>query len=98
MTNLQEAKLAREAEICFATLALATDYDCWNTAHGDVEIANALRVLAANVDLPRRTVGRVAAALPARTRRPCPTALGHAITTARPATPATVRRHHAPRP
>src|SRR4030095_13479237 len=38
MTNLQEAKLAREAEICFATLALATDYDCWNESAGDVEI------------------------------------------------------------
>src|SRR5207244_11042492 len=38
MTNLQEAKLAREAEICLATMALATDYDCWKTAHGDVEI------------------------------------------------------------
>src|ERR1043166_3746570 len=38
MTNLQEAKLAREAEICLATMALATDYDCWNTAHGDVQI------------------------------------------------------------
>ena len=36
MTNLQEAKLAREAEICLATMALATDYDCWNTEHGDV--------------------------------------------------------------
>src|SRR5207237_9808955 len=61
MTNLQEAKLAREAEICFATLALATDYDCWNTAHGDVEIEDVLRVLAANLDLARRPVGRLAA-------------------------------------
>ncbi len=42
MTNLQEAKLAREAEICFATLALATDYDCWNEAAGDVEIDHVL--------------------------------------------------------
>ena len=96
MTNLQEAKLAREAEICFATLALATDYDCWNTAHGDVEIENVLRVLAANVDLARRTVGRVAAALPARTGCPCPTALDHAIITDRAAIPATVRRELAP--
>ncbi|HJQ84385.1 MAG TPA: S-methyl-5'-thioadenosine phosphorylase, partial [Candidatus Binatia bacterium] len=54
MTNLQEAKLAREAEICLATLALATDYDCWNTAHGDVEIEEVIRVLSANVDLARR--------------------------------------------
>src|SRR5204863_512333 len=90
MTNLQEAKLAREAEMCFATLALATDYDCWNEAAGDVEIEDVLRVLAANVDLARRTVGRVAAALPARTGCPCPTALDHAIITDRAAIPATV--------
>src|SRR2546427_10330624 len=96
MTNLQEAKLAREAEICFATLALATDYDCWNTAHGDVEIENVLRVLAANVGLARRTVVRGAAALPARTGCPCPTALDHAIITDRAAIPATVRRELAP--
>src|SRR4029077_11537096 len=51
MTNLQEAKLAREAEICFGTLALATDYDCWNQAAGDVEIEHVLTVLKHNVDL-----------------------------------------------
>jgi len=96
MTNLQEAKLAREAEICFATLALATDYDCWNTAHGDVKIEDVLRVLAANVDLARRTIARVAAALPARTGCPCPTALDHAIITERAAIPASVRRDLAP--
>ena len=96
MTNLQEAKLAREAEICFATLALATDYDCWRTGHGDVEIADVLRVLTANVDLARRTIGRIAAALPARTGCPCPTALEHAIITDRAAIPAAVRRELAP--
>src|SRR5438094_7886590 len=96
MTNLQEAKLAREAEICLATLALATDYDCWNAAHGEVEIEDVLRVLAANVGLARRTITRVAAALPARTGCPCPTALDHAIVTERAAIPATVRRELAP--
>ncbi|HYR97224.1 MAG TPA: S-methyl-5'-thioadenosine phosphorylase [Candidatus Binatus sp.] len=96
MTNLQEAKLAREAEICLATLALATDYDCWNTAHGDVEIEDVLRVLSANVDLARRTIGRVAASLPARTHCPCPDALRNAIITERSAIPAEVRRDLAP--
>src|SRR5437867_2169776 len=96
MTNLQEAKLAREAEICLATLALVTDYDCWNAAHGEVEIEDVLRVLAANVGLARRTITRVAAALPARTGCPCPTALDHAIVTERAAIPATVRRQPAP--
>jgi len=96
MTNLQEAKLAREAELCFATLALATDYDCWNTAHGEVDIHDVLRVLAANVDLARRTVGMVATTLPARTGCPCPDALQNAIITDRAAIPAAVRAELAP--
>ena len=92
MTNLQEAKLAREAELCLATLALATDYDCWNTAHADVQSDDVLRVLHANVDLARRTVTRLAAALPARSGCPCPTALEHAIITDRAAIPEAARR------
>jgi 5'-methylthioadenosine phosphorylase len=92
MTNLQEAKLAREAEICLATLALATDYDCWNTEHGDVTIEEVLRVLSANADLARRTVARLAANLPQRTGCPCPTALETAIITERSLIPAEVRR------
>jgi 5'-methylthioadenosine phosphorylase len=96
MTNLQEAKLAREAELCFATLALSTDYDCWNTSHGEVEIEEVLRVLAANVDLARRTVARVAGALPARTGCPCPNALANAIITDPALIPADVRRELEP--
>jgi 5'-methylthioadenosine phosphorylase len=96
MTNLQEAKLAREAEICLGTLALATDYDCWNTDHGDVEIEDVLRVLTANVDLARRTIARVARALPPRTGCPCPTALANAIITDRAAIPAAIRTELAP--
>jgi 5'-methylthioadenosine phosphorylase len=96
MTNLQEAKLAREAEICLATLALSTDYDCWNTEHADVEIEDVLRVLSANVALARRTVAAVAAALPGRTGCPCPTALANAIITDRAAIPESVRRELAP--
>ena len=96
MTNLQEAKLAREAEICFATLALATDYDCWNTAHGEVDIGEVLRVLGANVELARRTVAGVAARLPERRGCPCPDALANAIITERAAIPAAVRRDLAP--
>jgi 5'-methylthioadenosine phosphorylase len=63
MTNLQEAKLAREAEICFATLALATDYDCWNEAVGNVEIEQVLKVLQQNVELAQRTIRRAVTAL-----------------------------------
>ncbi len=96
MTNLQEAKLAREAELCLATLALATDYDCWNATHADVQIEEILRVLQANVDLARRTVARLAAELPPRTGCPCPHALEHAIITDRAAIPAEVRRELGP--
>ena len=62
MTNWQEAKLAREAEICFASLALVTDYDCWNPTPTHVVIDDVLRILAANADLARRAVAGVAAA------------------------------------
>ncbi len=96
MTNLQEAKLAREAELCFATMALATDYDCWNTAHADVQIEEILRVLQANVDLARRTIARVAASVPARSGCPCPTALQHAIITDRALIPPAVKAALAP--
>jgi 5'-methylthioadenosine phosphorylase len=92
MTNLQEAKLAREAELCFATLALSTDYDCWHTEHADVEIEEILRVLQANVDLARRTIAAVAARLPARQGCPCPEALKNAIITDRATIPPDVRR------
>src|SRR5947208_16815456 len=63
MTNIQEAKLAREAEICFATLALSTDYDCWNEAVGNVEIEQVLKVLQQNVELAQRTILHVVKAL-----------------------------------
>jgi 5'-methylthioadenosine phosphorylase len=95
MTNLQEAKLAREAELCFATMALATDYDCWRTGE-DVAIEAILAVLAANVDLARRTIATIAGALPPRTSCGCARALEHAIITSRDAIPADVRRDLAP--
>ena len=96
MTNLQEAKLAREAELCFATLALATDYDCWREGHDDVQIEEILQVLAANVELARRAVAALAPRLPAPTGCPCPRALEHAIITDRAAIPADVKRDLAP--
>jgi 5'-methylthioadenosine phosphorylase len=96
MTNLQEAKLAREAELCFATLALATDYDCWRTGHEDVRIEDVLRVLTANVELARRTVAGVAAALSGRGGCACARALEHAIITPREVIPEAVLRDLAP--
>ncbi|MGZ8435561.1 MAG: MTAP family purine nucleoside phosphorylase, partial [Candidatus Binatia bacterium] len=83
MTNLQEAKLAREAEICFGTLALATDYDCWNEQAGDVEIERVLAVLHNNVALARRTIGAALAALAEPRLCSCASALKDAIITDR---------------
>ncbi len=82
MTNWQEAKLAREAEICFASLALVTDYDCWNEEEGAVVVEDILRILHDNADLARRTVAHVAGALPAQRTCGCATALENAIITA----------------
>jgi 5'-methylthioadenosine phosphorylase len=81
MTNLQEAKLAREAEICFGTLALATDYDCWNETAGDVEIEHVLKVLAANVALAQKTIRRVVHSLPDSRSCACASSLKNAIIT-----------------
>lgn len=83
MTNLQEAKLAREAEICFGTLALATDYDCWNEHAGHVEIEHVLAVLKRNVDLAQRTIRRSAGELAGARSCACATALKDAMITER---------------
>jgi 5'-methylthioadenosine phosphorylase len=62
MTNMPEARLAREAEICYASVAMVTDYDCWHDGHGAVDVATVVAVLGANAARARATV----AALPAR--------------------------------
>ncbi len=56
MTNMPEAKLAREAEICYATMAMVTDYDCWHPDHAHVEVADILKVLIANADKARDVI------------------------------------------
>jgi 5'-methylthioadenosine phosphorylase len=91
MTNLQEAKLAREAEMCFASMALVSDYDCWNPHGEDVTIAEVLRVLAANVELARKVVVETVSRLPAQRACSCASALAHAIITDRARIPAKVK-------
>jgi 5'-methylthioadenosine phosphorylase len=91
MTNLQEAKLAREAEICFGTLALATDYDCWNEAAGDVEIDHVLTVLKHNVELAQRTIRHAVVQLSAGRSCTCASALKDAIITERARIPKKLR-------
>jgi 5'-methylthioadenosine phosphorylase len=81
MTNLPEARLAREAEICYATLALATDYDCWHQSEEDVSVTAVLEVLARNVSLARRVVRGAVARMEPRRSCPCAHALDHAVVT-----------------
>ena len=85
MTNMPEAKLAREAELCYATVAMVTDYDSWHPDHGSVDIQAIIRVLHENADNARRLVARLAQDMP-RTHEPCPvgsdTALEYALMTA----------------
>ena len=91
MTNLQEAKLAREAEICFGTLALATDYDCWNQSAGDVDIEEVLTVLKQNVRLAQNIISKVVGYSFAERSCRCATALKDAIITERSKIPKNVR-------
>ncbi len=91
MTNLQEAKLAREAEICFGTLALATDYDCWNQAAGDVGIENVLTVLRQNVALAQKIIQRAVTLLADSRSCSCRSSLKDAIITERARIPKKIR-------
>jgi 5'-methylthioadenosine phosphorylase len=90
MTNLQEAKLAREAELCFASLALCTDYDCWHESEDEVDAASILAVLHANATLAASTVAMLARALPSDDCA-CRHALEFAIVTDRATIPAATR-------
>lgn len=81
MTNLQEAKLAREAEICYATLALVTDYDCWHETEEAVHTQGVLEILAQNADAARTVIRRCIAALDLSDRCGCEDALANAILT-----------------
>ncbi len=85
MTNMPEAKLAREAEITYATIAMVTDFDCWHPGHEAVEVSDVIAVVRANADAAARLVARLARDFPAE-HEPCPVgsdrALEHAIMTA----------------
>jgi len=91
MTALQEAKLAREAEMCFASLALSTDYDCWHESEAEVDATAILRVLRDNADRARATVAALAAGLPEGDCA-CRHALEGAIVTDRSTIPESTRR------
>jgi 5'-methylthioadenosine phosphorylase len=71
MTNMPEAKLAREAEICYATLAMVTDYDCWKEDHANVDVASVIAIMKSNTEKAQRLVGRLARGFPSE-HPPCP--------------------------
>jgi len=91
MTNLQEAKLAREAEICYATMAMVTDYDCWHQEHDAVSVDQVVAVLHQNSANASRAVRAAVAAMPRERACACATALKFAILTSPEAFPAATR-------
>ncbi|HXZ33396.1 MAG TPA: S-methyl-5'-thioadenosine phosphorylase [Terriglobales bacterium] len=91
MTNLQEAKLAREAEICYVTVAMVTDYDCWHPHHDSVTVDQVVAVLVKNAENACRVVQQSVAAMPTKRNCKCNSALAHAIISEREKIPAATR-------
>jgi 5'-methylthioadenosine phosphorylase len=81
MTNLQEAKLAREAEICYVTVAMVTDFDCWHPDHDSVTVGQIVSVLVKNSENAAKVVKSTVAALPKSRSCKCGHALANAILT-----------------
>lgn len=81
MTNMPEAKLAREAEICYATVAMVTDFDCWHPDHDAVTVQDIITVLTDNAERAKRLVARLARDFP-REHEPCPIGSDRALDTA----------------
>jgi 5'-methylthioadenosine phosphorylase len=92
MTNLQEAKLAREAEICYATMAMVTDYDCWREGHDDVTVDQIVAVLHQNAANAAKVVRAAVAAMPSERTCACASALKYAILTQHDAIPMATRK------
>ena len=96
MTNLQEAKLAREAEICYTTLALVTDFDCWHEGHENVTVDMIIATLKQNAVTAQQVVANAVARLPVDRGCECAAALGSAIITRPDLIPSDVKRDLAP--
>jgi len=92
MTNLQEAKLAREAEICYVTIAMVTDYDCWHEEHDAVTVDNIIANLMKNAENACKVVATAVECMPAVRSCKCGSALAHAIITDRKLAPEATRR------
>jgi len=92
MTALQEAKLAREAEICYGVLAMVTDYDCWHPEHDAVTVTQVLDYLSRNVENSQKIVRQAVRALPVERTCKCGSALAHAILSDRKKIPAAAKK------
>ena len=92
MTNLQEAKLAREAELCYVTVAMVTDYDCWHPEHDAVTVDDIIANLVKNASNACAVVAEAVAAMPGARTCKCGSALSHAILTDRSTVPETTRQ------
>jgi 5'-methylthioadenosine phosphorylase len=96
MTNLQEAKLAREAEMCYVTLALVTDYDCWHPDHDSVTVDMIVQTLNRNAETAQRAIAEAITKLPVARSCECGSALKFALITRPEAVPAQLKTDLAP--
>jgi 5'-methylthioadenosine phosphorylase len=92
MTNLQEAKLAREAEICYVTIAMVTDYDCWHPDHDAVTVTDIVANLTKNAENAAKVVKAAVGMMPAERKCKCGSALAHALITDSKAIPDATRK------
>ncbi len=92
MTNIPEAKLAREAEICYATIALSTDYDCWHATQESVTVEMILATIKANVAMARQIIKNAAPAIAQRRECKCPCAMQYAVLTDKKKIPAKAKK------
>ena len=96
MTNLTEAKLAREAELCYATVAMITDYDCWHPAHASVTVSEIIANLKRNAENAQNVIREAVKHMPDARECKCGAALAHAILTDRKLIPAAAKKRLAP--
>ncbi|HUO34552.1 MAG TPA: hypothetical protein VMU43_06150, partial [Candidatus Acidoferrum sp.] len=96
MTNLTEAKLAREAELCYSTISMITDYDCWHPQHDSVTVSEIIANLGKNAENVQRVIREAVRELNVERTCKCGSALAHAILTDRKAIPAATKKRLAP--
>ena len=96
MTNLQEAKLAREAEICYTTVAMVTDYDCWHPDHDSVTVEMVIANLVQNAKTAQQIIAGAVERLPYERTCECASALKHALITRPDAIPSRIKKELAP--